>query len=653
MQQIMAQEDDFNFDITNNNLDTNSEQKTSDDKSKIKEVFDFIEARGKNNISDVEKNVLIKLANDGKINFNNFEIAIEEFLNKTDKYQSIFDVMEEFGFVSKQEVNKTIKYFKSQTVNNEFDIDESSDNQNIKNIKINNVSNTIENNDVNNIDFKISLIDKNVAKRIDSSIVNELSVIPFKIVNKILYLVSDNDIDNDAISKIMQFYQECTDSKQQVADTSVINETIDLIYNQKDDLDEIIDKITKSTMKLSIGTKKDIKKEYSIPKDLITSLVDTIISNSVKMGASDIHIEPEENFVRIRYRIDGDMKIIKSIHKEYWTNILVRLKVISGLNIAEIRRPQDGKISMNIYKRQIDCRVSTQPTIYGENVVIRILDKQKGLIGLEELGFYSDNLKSIQKANDRPDGIVIVVGPTGSGKTTTLYSMISQLNTPDVNIMTLEDPVEYNIPMIRQININELVGLTFESGMRSLVRQDPDIILVGEIRDKETLQAALRMSMTGHKVFSSLHAIDSVSAIQRLMDIGADVGSLVGNIGAIMSQRLVKKLCSNCKQKQEIDSQIIDDFKLTSDEVQNSKACMLHGCEDCAGTGYKGRMVLAEVLLFSEELDELIYQKASQPQLKRFLRENNFTSMSKDAKMKFLNGDISLEEIKKTIKIVI
>jgi len=601
-------------------------------KLRIKEVMEFIDSSGDASISNNDIELTLKLVDTKKINFNNFEICIEEYIKRTEKYNNLISVFEAFGFITKKDINKIT----------DLEEEEHKDESSSEGAK--GKQNPYQN-------FKINIIDKQVARRIDFETAQNYSAMPFKVSEKTLYIAYSGSFEHESAMQILAAYNECEDFKKVSVDYSVLEEAMDLIYNERDELDEIIEKITKSNITADKHKRKHETHHNEIPRDLLTSLVDTIISNSVKMEASDIHIEPEENFVRIRYRIDGDMRIIKSIHKDYWSNILVRIKVLAGLNIAEIRRPQDGKISTTVYKRSIDCRVSTQPTVFGENVVIRILDKQKGLISLKQLGFYKQSLKNIQKANDRPDGIIIVVGPTGSGKTTTLYSMISELNTPDVNIMTLEDPVEYNIPMIRQINVNEAVGLTFESGMRSLVRQDPDIILIGEIRDKETLQAALRMSMTGHKVFSSLHAIDSIGAIQRLMDIGADVGSLTGNIGAVISQRLIKKLCPSCRQKIEPSEKMIEDLQLTQEEIESANICTHAGCSECDGTGYKGRMVIAEVLLFDENLDELIYQKASQTKLKKYTREINFASMSHDAKIKLLKGEISFDEVKKCIRL--
>jgi len=257
--------------------------------------------------------------------------------------------------------------------------------------------------------------------------------------------------------------------------------------------------------------------EYSQP---VVRLVDALLNDAVKRSASDIHFEPEQGFLRIRYRIDGVLRQIRSLHKNYWAAMVVRLKVMSGMNIAETRAPQDGRISLTLSGHQVDFRVSSQPTTHGENIVLRILDRDKGIVPLEDLGLHADDLKTLKLMLARPEGIILVTGPTGSGKTTTLYSILNYINTEGINIMTLEDPVEYPMAMIRQTSVNEVVKLDFASGIRSMMRQDPDVILVGEIRDQETAEMAFRAAMTGHQVYSTLHTNSSIGAVPRLMDLG-------------------------------------------------------------------------------------------------------------------------------------
>ena len=282
--------------------------------------------------------------------------------------------------------------------------------------------------------------------------------------------------------------------------------------------------------------------EYSQP---VVRLVDALLVDAVQRGASDLHFEPESEFLRIRYRIDGVLRQVRSLHRNYWAAIAVRLKVMASMNIAEKRAPQDGRISLAVSGREVDFRVSSLPTTHGENIVLRVLDRHKGIVALDRLGLHQEALHGLHLMMSRPEGIILVTGPTGSGKTTTLYSMLSHLDTESVNIMTLEDPVEYPMERIRQTSVNDAVRLTFASGVRSLLRQDPDIILLGEIRDAETAQMAFRAAMTGHRVFSTLHANSAVGAIARLAEAGVSPGVMAGNIiGIIGSGSCVRCACT-------------------------------------------------------------------------------------------------------------
>jgi type II secretory ATPase GspE/PulE/Tfp pilus assembly ATPase PilB-like protein len=286
-------------------------------------------------------------------------------------------------------------------------------------------------------------------------------------------------------------------------------------------------------------------KGYSHP---MVRLVNALLADAVQRAASDIHFEPEEGFIRIRYRIDGVLRQIRSLHKSYWPAMVVRLKVISNMDIAEARIPQDGRISMTLSGRGIDFRVASQPTTHGENVVLRILDRKKGIVAMDKLGLSDENFSLLQLLLARPEGIVLVTGPTGSGKTTTLYSVLNHLNTEGVNIMTMEDPVEYPMAMIRQSSVNEAIQMGFGEGIRSMMRQDPDIILVGEIRDHVTAEMAFRAAMTGNQVFSTLHTNSAIGSIPRLLDIGVIPDLIAGNLIGVISQRLIRKLCVHCKK---------------------------------------------------------------------------------------------------------
>ncbi len=614
--------DDFEYNLEATN---SPDLKKSINKKKILQMIDDIEDGGDFSIDENDKKFILSAIDSERLTADKVEILLEEILYNSESSASIRDICQNLGFLTSDDFDFILN--KTNSTSSKISLGGS-------------------------VDILRETVDKNVLKRVPYEIIKEKCFLPFRINNESLYVAVDYFEESEIMPVLTVFFTDCSKFVIVKSDQSSIVEKIDLIFNDKDELDDVIDKITKVSIS---NYDEDVKKHkintgIGIPIEFIIELIDAIFVDSVKKNASDIHIEPEESFVRLRYRIDGDLKIIKNLHKKYWNNILIRVKVLAGMNIAETRRPQDGKISVKVFERIIDCRVSIHPTVHGENIVIRLLDKKSGLLSIDGLGFSRLNLNQISKAVLKPDGIVVVAGPTGSGKTTTLYSILNILNKPDVNIMTLEDPVEYNLPNIRQTNINEAVGLTFEAGMRALVRQDPDIILIGEIRDAETLHAAVKMSMTGHKVFSTVHAIDCISSIQRLSDIGGDVKSLVGNIVAVVSQRLVKILCPSCKVAVRPNRVMIDAFNLSDEEIKDSNVCSPKGCDNCDGTGYRGRSVIGEVLEFDDNIDDLLYRSATRSEFKKYLFGKNFLSMFDDAREKVLRGTIDFNEVVKSIK---
>lgn len=374
-------------------------------------------------------------------------------------------------------------------------------------------------------------------------------------------------------------------------------------------------------------------------------LVNAILMDAIKLQASDIHFEPEGAFMRLRYRIDGILVQICTFHSSYWPAMCVRLKVMGEMNIAESRRPQNGRMTYYVGPKEIDLRLSSHPTVHGENIVIRILDKGRSLLHLEKLGYSPDVMCHIKQALERPEGIFIITGPTGCGKTTSLYSLLSYISSPALNIMTLEDPVEYQLPLLRQSDIRELGGMDFAEGVRSLLRQDPDIILIGEIRDSPTAQMALRASMTGHQVFSTLHTNDALGAIHRLVDLGLSRIMLAGNLLAVVAQRLVRKLCTSCKKERAMlpeEAHLLGCHTLTSLFIPQ-------GCKACRETGYQGRLAVAEILRFDEDINDLLIANASRPLLKRKALEKGYIPLAQDARNRILKGDTSLEEALRVI----
>ncbi|MBF0145085.1 MAG: type II/IV secretion system protein [Magnetococcales bacterium] len=386
--------------------------------------------------------------------------------------------------------------------------------------------------------------------------------------------------------------------------------------------------------------------EYSQP---LVRLVDALLSDAVKRGASDIHFEPEERFLRIRYRIDGVMRQIRSLHSKYQSMITVRIKVMAGLNIAETRIPQDGHVSLQLFGRPIDFRVSCMAVTFGENLVLRILDRQKGILSLEAMGFTETSLNSLRLMMARPEGMILVTGPTGSGKTTTLYSMLDSINNESINIMTLEDPVEYPLRQIRQSQVNPMTKMGFADGVRAMLRQDPDVILVGEIRDRETAEMAMRAAMTGHQVYSTVHANSAIKAIGRLLDIGVPRDLLSGNLIGVLGQRLVRRLCTHCRRPYEPG---VMERSLLGLEPQRDAGVIIYGglgCPHCDFQGYKGRLAILEVLRFDEELDELIIRSASFRDLERLARSKGFQSLADDGIRCVLQGLTDLDEVSRVV----
>ncbi|WP_044411249.1 GspE/PulE family protein [Thiomicrospira microaerophila] len=423
---------------------------------------------------------------------------------------------------------------------------------------------------------------------------------------------------------------------------SEIQHAIDQYYGYELSIDGIIQELETGKVDIQLLTETD---EYSQP---IVRLVDNILTDAVKRGASDIHFEPEEFYVRIRYRIDGVLQEIRLLHKSFWSGLVVRLKVISNLDLTDQRLPQDGHMDLVVMGRRVDFRVSSLPGTHGENFVLRILDREKGIVPLDKLGLDEDAYREVQLMLNRPNGIFLVTGPTGSGKTTTLYSILNEVNDMGVNIMTLEDPVEYPMDLIRQTAINPEVGLTFARGIRALLRQDPDIILIGEIRDSETAEMAFRAAMTGHQVFASLHTNSAIGAIPRLLDIGISPSILAGNIIGILAQRLVRRLCSHCKAPYEPDAfeaQLVG-FSATDIHQTLYKS---KGCPHCNHVGYKGRLAVLETLRFTKEMDNLLLESAPANHLLSLAKKQGFRTLAESAVVWVRKGETTLDEINRIV----
>ena len=483
--------------------------------------------------------------------------------------------------------------------------------------------------------------DMKLINKIPISFALEHKVMPLYVKDNKIFIATSNPYDIVLLEQLSSLF----DGKE-----------VETIAYSEQELIVAIDKFYKGNV---VANLSDILSEMELNVDKVKTenldkentpvvkFINALLYEAIRINASDIHIEPDEMFLRIRMRIDGVLKNITIIHKNYWSGICVRIKVLACMNIAESRKPQDGGMKMTIQGREIDFRVSTIPTLYGENIVIRILDKAQGLLKLEELGFNKSNLKLLNLALKKPEGIIIVTGPTGSGKTTTLYSILSLINDVGDNIMTLEDPVEYRLPMIRQSEINHRSGFDFSSGLRSILRQDPDVIFLGEIRDQETAEIAVRASITGHKVFSTLHTNSALSAITRLIDIGIQSYMLSDSLTCVVAQRLVRCLCEECKKQETMSDEMKKAFALPDNK--NYTIYSATGCEKCHQTGYKGRCVISEVLFIDPELKDII---ANNPTIKTITDEakkKGFMPMQRDAILKLLKGLTSWDEVQRVV----
>ena len=435
-------------------------------------------------------------------------------------------------------------------------------------------------------------------------------------------------------------------------ETEIIR-AIEQYYGHELSIDGILHEI--ETGEIDYQSLQSSEDAYSQP---VVRLIAALLADAVERDASDIHFEPEQNFLRIRYRVDGVLRQIRSLHRSYWPAMAVRIKVMAKMNIAETRAPQDGRISLTLAGKQIDFRVASQATSHGENIVLRILDREKGIVPLGNLGLEDTQLTLLKKMIARPEGIILVTGPTGSGKTTTLYSILSHINNDGINIMTLEDPVEYPMTMIRQTSINEVAKMDFANGIRSLMRQDPDVILVGEVRDEDTATMAFRAAMTGHQVYSTLHTNSAVGVIPRLLDIGIVPDVLAGNIIGVIAQRLIRVLCKHCRSPltpsySELRLLGLNTSGDAESEINHASTekIVYHpvGCDLCDYQGYRGRVAIMELLKIDADLDDLITRRATARELTKAAQKHGFRTLAEDGVRRVLDGTTSLQEVLRVV----
>ncbi len=495
------------------------------------------------------------------------------------------------------------------------------------------------------IDLSRAIIDPAALKLVPRDLAKRHRLLPLDFDTdrrRLTVAIADiNDIV--ALDKVRALAHEEIEIDTLLAGDSEIDRAIDQYYGYELSIDGILHEI--ETGEIDFRSLQASSDEYSQP---VVRLIDSILTDAVKHDASDVHFEPEASFLRIRYRIDGMLRQIRALHKSYWPAMAVRIKVLSGMNIAETRAPQDGRISLNMSGRQVDFRVAAQPTIHGENVVLRILDRQKGIVPLEGLGLAEDQLDQLKLMIARPEGIILVTGPTGSGKTTTLYSVLNHINSEGLNIMTLEDPVEYPMALVRQTSVAEAARLDFANGIRSMMRQDPDVILVGEIRDTDTAEMAFRAAMTGHQVYTTLHTNSAVGAIPRLLDIGILPDIMAGNIIGVVAQRLVRRLCTHCKTPYQAEAH---EARLLDTPIDRPRPVIFRpcGCERCDFQGYRGRLAIMELLRIDGDMDELIARRATAREMRQLATRQGCRSLAEDGLRRVLDGSTSLEELARVV----
>jgi len=485
-----------------------------------------------------------------------------------------------------------------------------------------------------------------VVKLIPLDIARKFKVIAVSKISKTL-LVAISDPNNIYVLDAVKFITGCV-VQPVISPETAIEKAIEAYYDDSGGLSEIVKGLEEDS-DLEVVEAEDVPTESDLLSAIqdkpLVKLVDSIISDAIRMGASDIHLEMYEKRIRVRYRVDGDLREMAPLPFKYRAAIVSRVKIMADLDISERRLPQDGRIKVKTGGRTIDLRVSVMPTIFGEKVVMRILDPLALMVDMTKLGFREDDLTKFDKAIHLPYGIILVTGPTGSGKTTTLYSALKQLNRVDVNIMTAEDPVEFNFDGINQIAVRSDIGMTFARALRSFLRQDPDIIMVGEIRDTETAEIAIRAALTGHLVFSTLHTNDAPSSINRLIDMDIPYYLVASATRLIMAQRMARRICQSCKEEVNLTQQQVESLNAPKELLRNIRAFQGVGCRECNDTGKAGRTGVFEVMSISPQIEKLILEKAADTEIREAAIEEGMFSLRMSAIEKMKQGLIDLDEV--------
>jgi type IV pilus assembly protein PilB len=499
------------------------------------------------------------------------------------------------------------------------------------------------------VDVANLAIDEAIIKLVPTDVVQKYHVIPVKRSGAVLSVAMVDPTDMFAIDdiKFMTGYEVVPLVASEGAITAVINKYYDQAQSLQSVLkeagDENVDVVAEQEDQPSLGELKEAVEEAPVVK-----LVNLILAEAIKKGVSDIHIEAYEKKFRVRYRLDGSLYESMAPPMKLKAALTSRLKIMASLDIAERRLPQDGRIKLKLKEKEVDLRVSTLPCLFGEKIVMRILDKGNLTLDLTKLGFEAAALENFLKAVTSPYGMVLVTGPTGSGKTTTLYSAMHYINTEDINIMTAEDPVEYNLMGVNQVQMKEDIGLNFAAALRSFLRQDPDVVMVGEIRDFETAEISVKAALTGHLVLSTLHTNDAPSTVNRLLNMGIEPFLVASSVILILAQRLVRKICTECKEVEKVPVNSLVNIGFSPEEAKELVCYHGKGCQNCSDTGYRGRLAIYEVMPVGEELRELILQGVSADELKKRAISLGMRSLRMSGLQKIKEGLSSIEEVVNT-----
>ena len=493
-------------------------------------------------------------------------------------------------------------------------------------------------------------IDLDLVRLIPIDTAQKYQIAPLKKKGRLLSIAIIDPLDINALD----FIEVLTNSEVEpvVCSERELNQLISSLYGTQSGLTDIMENIEIKSQNDSaeeLAQEKDEVKVSSL-KDMageapVVRLVNSIFGQAVKDGASDVHISPQQNSVSLRFRIDGRLIDVPSPPKSLFLPIVARMKILSNMDITVSRIPQDGRFTLKLDKKEINVRVSAIPTIYGENLVLRLLDTSGGVYSLDRLGMIPSDMEKIKNVSEKPYGMILSTGPTGSGKSTSLYAILNSINKPDINIMTLEDPVEYRINNIRQIQLNRKAGMTFASGLRSILRQDPDVIMIGEIRDSETAAIAVQAAQTGHRVLSTVHTNDAAGAISRFVDMGIEPFLVSSVLLVSFAQRLIRTICPYCKEAYTPSRKAFEALGITEEQVQRATFQQGKGCYQCKNTGYKGRTGLFEVLVNDEMIQEMIMMRKSSQEITRAaVKAGNLRTLKQDAAEKVVNGITTLEE---------